>query len=114
MVRKLKIAMVAAYPFPVAQGSQVFIKQMSKALVKRGHRVHLVCYHFGERHEAFNFTIHRIPRITSYSRFREGPSLRKSVLLGEKCSQSVIIGLFSNATNIILVGYFFNISIVHL
>ena len=83
MERKLKIAMVAACPFPVAQGSQVFIKQMSEALVKRGHRVHLVCYHFGEQHEEFNFTIltiHRIPRLTSYSRFRAGPSFQKPFL----------------------------------
>lgn len=34
MEKKLNIAMVAACPFPVAQGSQVLIKQVSGALVK--------------------------------------------------------------------------------
>ena len=77
MERKLKIAMVAACPFPVAQGSQVFIKQMSEALVKRGHQVHLICYQFGTHHEECNFTI---PRITSYTRFRAGPSFQKPLL----------------------------------
>ena len=80
MKKKLKIAMVAACPFPVAQGSQVYIEQMSTALAQRGHQVHLVCYHFGTHDEEFNFTIHRIPRITSYARFRAGPSLQKPFL----------------------------------
>ena len=80
MQKKLKIAMVAACPFPVAQGSQVYIKQMCTALAQRGHQVHLVCYHFGTHDEEYNFTVHRIPRVTSYSRFRAGPSLQKPFL----------------------------------
>jgi len=80
MQRKLNIAMVAACPFSAAQGSQVYIQQMSEALVKRGHRVHLICYHFGEHHQKFNFEINRIPRITSYYRFRAGPSFQKPLL----------------------------------
>jgi len=80
MEKKLKIAMVAACPFPVAQGSQVYIEQMSTALAQKGHQVHLVCYHFGTHDEEFNFTVHRIPRITSYARFRAGPSLQKPFL----------------------------------
>ncbi len=72
--------MIAACPFPVAQGSQVYIKQMTEALVKRGHHLHLVCYHFGTYHEEYNFTIHRIPRLTTYSRYRAGPSLQKPFL----------------------------------
>ena len=80
MEKKLKIAMVAACPFPVAQGSQVYIEQMSTALAQRGHQVHLVCYHFGTHDEEYNFSVHRIPRITSYSRFRAGPSLQKPFL----------------------------------
>ena len=72
--------MVAACPFPVAQGSQVYIEQMCTALAKRGHQVHLVCYHFGTHEGKYNFTVHRIPRITKYSRFRAGPSLQKPFL----------------------------------
>jgi glycosyltransferase involved in cell wall biosynthesis len=80
MQEKLKIAMVAACPFPVAQGSQVYIEQMCTALAQRGHTVHLVCYHFGTQEKEYDFTIHRIPRITGYSRFRAGPSLQKPFL----------------------------------
>jgi glycosyltransferase involved in cell wall biosynthesis len=80
MEKKLKIAMLAACPFPVAQGSQVYIEQMSTALAQRGHQVHLICYHFGTHDEEYNFTVHRIPRVTSYSRFRAGPSLQKPFL----------------------------------
>ena len=80
MDKKLKIAMVAACPFPVAQGSQIYMQQMAHALAERGHQVHLVCYHFGAYHEEFNFTIHRIPHITRYSRLRSGPSLQKILL----------------------------------
>ena len=80
MQKKLKIAMVAACPFPVAQGSQVYIEQMCTALTQRGHQVHLVCYHFGTHDEEYNFTVHRIPRITNYARFRAGPSLQKPFL----------------------------------
>jgi glycosyltransferase involved in cell wall biosynthesis len=80
MQKKIKIAMVAACPFPVAQGSQVYIEQMCTALAQRGHQVHLVCYHFGTHHKPYDFTIHRIPRITGYSRFRAGPSLQKPFL----------------------------------
>jgi glycosyltransferase involved in cell wall biosynthesis len=72
--------MVAACPFPVAQGSQVYIEQMCTALAHRGHQVHLVCYHFGTYDKEYDFTIHRIPRITGYSRFRAGPSLQKPFL----------------------------------
>ncbi len=80
MEKKFRIAMVAACPFPVAQGSQVYIEQMCTALAQRGHQVHLVCYHFGRYEKEYDFTVHRIPRITDYSRSRAGPSLQKPFL----------------------------------
>jgi 1,2-diacylglycerol 3-alpha-glucosyltransferase len=44
----LRIAMVAACPFPSLRGSQVLIRELAQALADRGHAVHLVTYPFGE------------------------------------------------------------------
>jgi glycosyltransferase involved in cell wall biosynthesis len=78
------IAMVAACPFPTCQGSQVLVKQSAEALARRGHRVHLVCYHFGEDiplETSGRLSIHRIgyPRAL-YRKFRAGPSIQKPLL----------------------------------
>lgn len=44
----LRVAMVAACPFPSLRGSQVLIRELAQALADRGHRVHLVTYPHGE------------------------------------------------------------------
>jgi glycosyltransferase involved in cell wall biosynthesis len=80
MKKRYKIAMVAACPFPTTQGSQVFIRQLTEALLDRGHEVHLVTYHFGENTETRGLTIHRIPEIIPYRKFRAGPAWRKPFL----------------------------------
>jgi len=76
----LNIAMVAACPFPTSQGSQVLIRELSEALVRRGHRLHLVAYHFGEDLPCDGLVIHRIPQLFRYSHFRSGPEIRKPIL----------------------------------
>jgi glycosyltransferase involved in cell wall biosynthesis len=76
----LKIAMVAACPFPTSQGSQVLIRELSEALQRRGHSIHLVTYHFGENQPCDGLTIHRIPEVFRYAKFRSGPELRKPLL----------------------------------
>ena len=80
MKKRYKIAMVAACPFPTTQGSQVFIRQLTEALLDRGHEVHIVTYHFGEGPVANGSTIHRIPQIIPYRKFRAGPAWRKPFL----------------------------------
>lgn len=80
MISPLNIAMVAACPFPTSQGSQVLIRELSEALVRRGHRLHIVTYHFGEDQPCPGLTIHRIPELFHYSKFRSGPEIRKPVL----------------------------------
>ncbi len=80
MIAPLNIAMVAACPFPTSQGSQVLIRELSEKLAERGHRVHLVTYHFGEDIPCRKVTIHRIPQLFPYNKFRSGPSLRKPLL----------------------------------
>jgi len=44
----LRIAMVAACPFPSPRGSQVLIRELAQALARRGHAVHVVTYPHGE------------------------------------------------------------------
>jgi glycosyltransferase involved in cell wall biosynthesis len=44
----LRIAMVAACPFPSLRGSQVLIRELAQALAAHGHEVHLVTYPCGE------------------------------------------------------------------
>jgi len=78
--RSLNIAMVAACPFPTSQGSQVLIRELSEALARRGHRLHIVTYHFGEPLECPGLIIHRIPALFRYNKFRSGPEIRKPIL----------------------------------
>lgn len=42
--RKFRVAMVAACPFPANHGSPASIREMSEALVRLGHEVHVVTY----------------------------------------------------------------------
>lgn len=75
--------MVAACPFPTCQGSQVLVKQSAEALARRGHQVHLVCYHFGEEiplETSDRLVLHRIAYSSFYRKYRAGPSLQKPLL----------------------------------
>lgn len=77
------VAVTAACPFPTCQGSQVLVKQSAEALARRGHRVHLVCYHFGEEiplETSGRLTLHRIAYPFRYGKFRAGPSFQKPLL----------------------------------
>jgi 1,2-diacylglycerol 3-alpha-glucosyltransferase len=57
----LRIAMVAACPFPSPRGSQVLIRELAQALAERGHRVHLVTYPHGENLAPIHgLRVHRI------------------------------------------------------
>jgi 1,2-diacylglycerol 3-alpha-glucosyltransferase len=58
----LRIAMVAACPFPSPRGSQVLIRELAQALSERGHQVHLVTYPYGENLTAIHgLRVHRVP-----------------------------------------------------
>lgn len=67
----LRIAMVAACPFPSPRGSQVLIRELAQALSRRGHAVHVVTYPHGESlvplHGMF---VHRV----APPRFAAGPA----------------------------------------
>jgi glycosyltransferase involved in cell wall biosynthesis len=74
---KLRIALVGACPFPVPQGSQVFIRDNALALQALGHEVHLVVYGYGEGRDTSGLTIHRCRRIPGEGKTAAGPSMAK-------------------------------------
>ena len=78
--RTFKVAMIAACPFPTSQGSQVLIKGVSLALLRRGHRVHVIAYHHSESAWGQGLTVHRIPTIPTYRKYRAGPAFQKPLL----------------------------------
>ena len=76
--KRLKIAIVAACPFPFPRGTPVRIYRMAEALALLGHEVHAVTYHLGEPTDGPPpFTIHRIADIKGYTRTEAGPSWQK-------------------------------------
>jgi glycosyltransferase involved in cell wall biosynthesis len=74
---KLRIALVGACPFPVPQGSQVFLRDNALALQARGHEVHLVVYAYGDGPDTSGLTLHRCRPIPGEGRTAAGPSLAK-------------------------------------
>jgi glycosyltransferase involved in cell wall biosynthesis len=79
-VKPLRIGMVAACPYPTTQGTQVYIRDMVRALVARGHVVHLVVYGHGEDLDPCGAILHRTPSLPGYRRLRSGPDLHKPLL----------------------------------
>jgi glycosyltransferase involved in cell wall biosynthesis len=78
--RRLSIAMVAPCPFPLAQGTQVFIGDLARALHRRGHRIHLVTYHYGQpgTDPGLNGVgLHRSFPLPLKSKLTSGPSVEK-------------------------------------
>jgi glycosyltransferase involved in cell wall biosynthesis len=81
MTRPLRIAMVAACPFPYSRGTPIRIYRMSEALANSGHEVHVVTYHLGQGGAAAPFNIHRVPELKFYRKFSPGPSYAKLLLM---------------------------------
>ena len=77
----LKIAMVAACPFPCPRGTPIRIFRMAEALSRRGHEVHVVTYHLGDEVKELPFHIHRIPAVKTYRRYSPGPTYQKLLVL---------------------------------
>ncbi len=80
-MKKLKIAMVAACPFPAAFASSGLIRELSLALTENGHEIHVVTYHLGRRDFAVpGLNIHRIAHFPWYRKHCSGISPGKPVL----------------------------------
>ncbi len=76
----MKILHIAAFPFPTAQGSQVYVRGILRGLAKRGHDVSLLCYGYGEQLPDEGYAVHRISNIGNYRKLRAGPDLMKPIL----------------------------------
>ena len=76
----LRIAQVAAFPFPSPQGSQVYVQGIARGLAARGHDVRLLCYAHGRGVEDTGYQIIRTPSIPGYNNMRAGPDWVKPFL----------------------------------
>ena len=77
----LKIAMVAACPFPAAFASSGLIRELSLALSRRGHEIHVVTYHLSvPGFDSASLNIHRIPQVSLYQKLSSGISKGKPFL----------------------------------
>jgi glycosyltransferase involved in cell wall biosynthesis len=81
MTDSLRIAMIAACPFPWPRGTPVRIHRIAEAVARRGHAVHVVTYHLGEELADSPFVVHRIRDVPAYRRTEPGPAFRKLVQL---------------------------------
>ena len=77
MSDRLRIAMVAACPFPWPRGTPIRIHRIAEAVAKRGHEVHVATYHLGEDPGDPPFRVHRIRDVPGYRRTDPGPTVRK-------------------------------------
>jgi len=73
----VRIAVVAACPFPLPRGTPVRILRMAEALADRGHEVHVVTYHLGGGPVSSKVEVHRIHDIPSYQKLSPGPTYFK-------------------------------------
>ncbi|MCC6488447.1 MAG: glycosyltransferase family 4 protein [Candidatus Hydrogenedentes bacterium] len=74
----MRIAIVSACPFPVPQGSQVFLRDTARALQEHGHEVHLVVYGYGDGEDEGGLRVHRATsRWPGKLSTRSGPSWSK-------------------------------------
>lgn len=77
MGRKLRVAVVAACPFPSGRGTPIRIRRLAEGLGAQGHEIHVATYHLGDPVDLPGVRIHRIAPSPSYTRSGPGPSLRK-------------------------------------
>jgi glycosyltransferase involved in cell wall biosynthesis len=68
---------VAAFPFPAPQGSQVYVCEQLRALVRAGARATLFCYGSGVGPAPADVECVRVPAALSPRRTRAGPSAAK-------------------------------------
>ncbi|WP_157385746.1 glycosyltransferase family 4 protein [Methylosarcina fibrata] len=78
--RKLTIVMVAACPFPANHGSPASIREMSEALVRQGHTVHILTYPIRQDIPVEGVAIHRVraPFLKS-NEIKVGPAWEKFI-----------------------------------
>lgn len=73
-----RIAVVGACPYPVAQGSQVYLTETARTLQELGHDVHLCVYDYGAGSIPDDLTVHRLP-VGFHGKTAAGPSWAKPI-----------------------------------
>ncbi|HEX9758731.1 MAG TPA: glycosyltransferase family 4 protein [Nitrospiria bacterium] len=76
----LKIAMVVACPFPANHGTPGGIRELAQAVSDKGHKVHIVTYHYGEGLNPRGVKLHRIWDWGFKKKMVVGPTKEKPVL----------------------------------
>jgi glycosyltransferase involved in cell wall biosynthesis len=80
-VKKLRIAVVAACPFPYERGTPIRIRRLAEGLAARGHDIHVATYHLGDPVDLPGVQTHRIRPVVNYTRRAPGPSPRKLLVI---------------------------------
>src|SRR4051794_452049 len=88
--RRLRGAVVAAWPFSSPRGTPLGLERMADALAARGHRVDVVTYHLGAECAGRAFTVHRIADVRRYQRTAPGPSWRKLLQIDSMLARKVL------------------------
>lgn len=78
---RLRIAMVAACPFPLGRGTPIRIHRLAEALSQRGHEIHVVTYHLGDPAVLDGVVVHRIRDLRWYRHYEPGPTRAKLLIL---------------------------------
>lgn len=73
----MKIAMLAACPFPANHGTPGSIRELSEGIAECGQEVHIICYPFGEDIPLRGPILHRVPALTKESKVVVGPTIRR-------------------------------------
>ncbi|MCH8204713.1 MAG: glycosyltransferase family 4 protein [Candidatus Hydrogenedentes bacterium] len=76
----LKVAVVGACPYPVPQGSQIYLRNTALAIETAGHEAHLVVYGHGLGEDSSGLNIHRGAKFPGARKTAAGPSFAKPIL----------------------------------
>ena len=75
----LRIAMVAACPFPARRGTPLRVQRLAETLAARGHHIEVFTYDVGDP-DPLPFTLHRTGPLRRGETMPPGPNLRKLLL----------------------------------
>lgn len=73
----LRVAMVAACPFPARRGTPLRIQRLAEALIERGSEVEIITYHICGDDEDVGYPVHRIYNRKVIEPLPPGPTLAK-------------------------------------
>lgn len=81
MTTPLRVAVVAACPFPERRGTPVRIQRIAEGVQRRGNQVHVVTYPYGRGDVEAPVTLHRVGSAGTSYRPAPGPSLSKLLII---------------------------------